>query len=157
MLAWRTMIKYTMTPTQIPITDWKHYLKQLVRSNNFSFLAANHRWLKFRYFLNLAHENNVPVIRNATIALDEAAQALNRMRNESGPRDRRYVKICQLISPLTCIQARCWSCNIASLKHFKRQKIPHPNSFVSSISVIFVSRPLLTCHWTKNEYPNKLT
>lgn len=35
-----------------------------------------------------AHEN-VPVIRNATIALDEAAQALNRMRNESGPRDRR--------------------------------------------------------------------
>lgn len=36
----------------------------------------------------LAHEN-VPVIRNATIALDEAAQALNRMRNESGPRDRR--------------------------------------------------------------------
>lgn len=35
-----------------------------------------------------AHEN-VPVIRNATIALDEAAQALNRMRNESGSRDRR--------------------------------------------------------------------
>lgn len=39
-----------------------------------------------------AHERaneNVPVLRNATLALDEAAQALNRMRNESNPRDRK--------------------------------------------------------------------
>lgn len=32
---------------------------------------------------------NVPVLRNATLALDEAAQALNRMRSENNPRDRK--------------------------------------------------------------------
>ena len=39
--------------------------------------------------LEAAANENVPVLRNATLALDEAAQALNRMRTETNSRDRK--------------------------------------------------------------------
>lgn len=40
---------------------------------------------------NIANINpeKLPVLRHATLALDEAAQALNRMRSDSSPRDKK--------------------------------------------------------------------
>lgn len=41
--------------------------------------------------LDAANNENIPVLRNATQALDEAAQTLHRMRSETSIRERKYV------------------------------------------------------------------
>lgn len=54
--------------------------------------------LRLEALLEAAANENVPVLRNATLALDEAAQALNRMRNETSSRERKYVTYKQRIT-----------------------------------------------------------
>lgn len=64
--------------------------KFLLDSKEAAVLTQKDKNFQLDALLEAAKANeNVPVLRNATLALDEAAQALNRMRNESNPRDRK--------------------------------------------------------------------
>lgn len=64
--------------------------KFLLDSEDVAILTQHDKNIQLDALLEAAKANeNVPVLRNATLALDEAAQALNRMRNESNPRDRK--------------------------------------------------------------------